>query len=200
MALAFQTPDTVDQTPPVQPLTAHGAYSKKELKKISRAMRTSGLGPTSVYYAGVTAPAIAAGMATVVSAAFERAGWDPYWVFLISSIIASMSGISWYLIFMRLSYRHGYGRSTESKQETQVEIGLDVIFWTRGAVRTQVLWSGISSIECRKTFIHIAVADGEDVVLPKGWFGGKSEMRVFFEKLQAVRNAALGETGSEKSV
>ena len=110
MLRAVSSPSSEDDLQADQVLSAGGSYKQRELKRIARRMRRSVLGPTSVYYAGVTAPAIAAGMATVCSAAFSRAGWDPYWVLMASAIMASMAGISWYLIFMRLAYRHGFGR------------------------------------------------------------------------------------------
>jgi len=50
-----------------------GTLSEKELKSLARRVRSGHIGPTSVYYAGVTAPAIAAGMASLVAAVLYQA-------------------------------------------------------------------------------------------------------------------------------
>lgn len=174
-----------------EPLQASGLISKRELRKITRKMRSSILGPTAIYYAGVTAPAIAAGMATVAAATFERAGWSAYWVLLISGIIASMAGISWYLIFMRLAYRHGVGRSSEAATETRFEADEAGLFWRRGGVSTRVSWEGVSGIRVRPGFIQILIEDSGDIVLPKSWFDGKTAMVSFADQLQLMKSAAL---------
>lgn len=163
--------------------SAGGFVTQKDLKKITRKMRSSVLGPTAVYYAGVTAPAISAGLATVVGAALERAGWSEYWVLLTSAIVAAMGGISWYLIFMRLSYRHSIGRSTESESETSFEADAIGIFWTRGDVKTRVGWEGVKSIEVHRSFIQVGIIDTADVVLPKSWFKNRKEMKKFAEAI-----------------
>ena len=127
-------------------LRVGGTVSQKQMKKLARRVRSGRVGPTSVYYAGVTAPAIAAGMSTIVSASLERAGVDPYWTLLSASLVAAMAGITWYLIFMRWSYRHSYGRTSEVGKHTDVEVDEAGIFWTRGHIRTRVAWDGISDI------------------------------------------------------
>lgn len=167
----------------IEPLSIQGAMKRKELKKITRSMRSSILGPTAVYYAGVTAPAIAAGMATVAAAAFERAGWSEYWIFLISGIIASMAGISWYLIFMRLSYRHASGRSAETDEETEFQVDEVGLFWRRGAASTRVSWEGVIEILQKRNFIHVRIQDTGDFALPKSWFESRKAMKAFADEM-----------------
>lgn len=166
-----------------------GTISSRELRKITRRMRSSILGPTAIYYAGVTAPAIAAGVTTVAGSAFARAGWTDYWVILVSAIIASMAGISWYLIFMRLSYRHGAGRSSERIVDTVVEATSSGLSWQRGDVSSQINWAGISGIRPRKSFIQISVTDATDLILPLSWFGSRDDMQTYAEKLDSIRLA-----------
>lgn len=178
-----------DLQQPSEGLKASGFVTQKELKKITRVMRTSVLGPTAVYYAGVTAPAIAAGMATVVGAALNRAGWIDYWVLLTSGIVASMAGISWYLIFMRLSYRHSFGRSTELETKTEFEADELGLFWARGDVKTRISWHGIGNIHVHGGFIQIEVTDAGDVVLPKSWFPSRKDMQDFGESLKTLWHA-----------
>ena len=77
-ALPQSSPET-EQPDGTDRLVVSGRMSQKELKRITRRMRSSILGPTAIYYAGVTAPAISAGMATVVASVLERAGWRSGW-------------------------------------------------------------------------------------------------------------------------
>ncbi|MFC6197942.1 hypothetical protein [Ponticaulis profundi] len=187
MLRAVSSPSSEDDLQADQVLSAGGSYKQRELKRIARRMRRSVLGPTSVYYAGVTAPAIAAGMATVCSAAFSRAGWDPYWVLMASAIMASMAGISWYLIFMRLAYRHGFGRGTEKNETTNMRFDWQGVTWERGQMRAEVAWPGISGIDLKKSFIHVRVIDGEDLILPRSWFQRRTDMKDFADKLTRMR-------------
>lgn len=180
-----------DTTPRFEPLSIRGAMKRKELRKITRNMRSSILGPTAVYYAGVTAPAIAAGMATVAAAAFERAGWSDYWNFLISGIIASMAGISWYLIFMRLAYRHATGRSTETQEDTEFQADEVGLFWRRGAASTRVSWEGVTAIIPKRNFIHIRILDTGDFALPKSWFSSRKAMKAFADQLTDLKQAVM---------
>ncbi len=168
-------------------LKISGKLTVKELKRITRNMRSSILGPTVVYYAGVTGPAITAAMATVVAAALARAGWAENWVLMISAIVASMAGISWYLIFMRLSYRHAPGRSSEATLETFFEADDAGICWQRGAVQTRIAWSGIEEIVVKRSFIQIRARGVSDMFAPKSWFENRAAMKVFGEKLNNLR-------------
>lgn len=181
-----------DEMPPAggNSVRISGTLDSKALKQATRKLRSGSVGPTSVYYAGVTAPAISAGMATIVRASLERAGWMPYWIFMVSSIVAAMSGISWYLIFMRISYRHSYGRSTETGEETWFEADAEGIFWSRGAIRSRILWAGVEDIRALKKFIHVKIRDGEDLILLRTWFESAKHMDAFVQRLQALKAEA----------
>ena len=177
------------------PLAIGGELTNKDLRKFAEKARSGNIGPTSVYYAGVTSPAIAAGMASLVSSSLERAAWSDYWVLMTSSLIAAMSGITWYLIFMRWSYRHSFGRATESSVRTDLEADELGIFWTRGAVKSRITWDGIVSVERTGKFIRIRVRDSEDLVIPSRWFADKNARNDLFERLQAC----LSTYGSKNS-
>ena len=178
--------------PPKLPaLHFSGTVSQKQMKKLARRVRSGRVGPTSVYYAGVTAPAIAAGMASIVSASLERAGVEPYWVLMCSSLVAAMSGISWYLIFMRWSYRHSYGRSSELGKQTDVEVDEAGVFWTRGSIRTRISWDGISDISGDRNFIRLQVRDGDDVLIPTNWFEQRKDRKSALTLLREYREHAL---------
>ena len=155
-------------------LKVGGVYSQKQMKRFTRAMRKSFLGPTTVYYAGVSAPAIAAGVATVCGASFERAGWSSYWVVMISSLIAAMSGICWYLVFMRLSFRNSVSRSAEIEARTDVVIKPDHIVCVRGDVSTSIGKNAIIGVSKKKDFLYIQVSGSNDISLPKDWFSSNT--------------------------
>ena len=166
-----------------------GKIKRKELRTLARHVRTGHVGPTSVYYAGVTAPAIAAGMATLVAASLDRAHWPEIAVFQASSIVAAMAGISWYLIFMRWSYRHSYGRGTELEFETQVRVDETGVYWSRGAMDVTIGWHGVTDVKFEKKFIRICVKDGDDVILPNSWFAKRSEKKETYQRLKGLLEA-----------
>lgn len=182
------TPES-EPSPTVEAVKIGGELRPRDVRDFARKVRSGNIGPTSVYYAGVTAPAIAAGMSSVVSGILERAGWSDYWTFMSSSLLAAMAGICWYLIFMRWSYRHGFGRATESSVRTDLEADELGVFWTRGAVRTRVTWDGVTGIERAGKFIRVIVHDGEDLIIPSRWFVNGKAKRDTFQKLTEMRAA-----------
>ena len=93
-------------------LSISGALSKRDAKRLTNAIRSGTVGPTTLYYAGVTAPIIAAGMALISRSALDKIDVSAYWVTMLSALAAAMTGIVWYLIFMRWSYRRSRIRST----------------------------------------------------------------------------------------
>lgn len=173
------------------PLRLSGAIKKKELRSLTRKVRSGHVGPTSVYYAGVTAPAIAAGMATLVAASLNRAEMHEMVVFQASSIVAAMAGISWYLIFMRWSYRHDLGRGSELATETEVTADELGVYWSRGAMKTRIDWSGITDVRYERNFVRICVRDGDDVILPNSWFEKRSDKKAAYHRLKALRDGTL---------
>lgn len=181
--LAQSPSQTVADDVPRAPFVIDGQLTSKQVRKLVRSIRTGQVGPTSVYYAGVTAPAIAAGMAAVVSASLDRAGWGNEQVWFCASLVAAMAGISWYLIFMRLSYRHSYGRGSEHESKTHLEADELGVFWTRGALRVRVDWFGVSDIDLKRDHIRIAIPDGQDVLVPKAWFENRKAMNAAHEQL-----------------
>lgn len=162
-----------------------GKLKRKQLRSLAKKVRTGLVGPTSVYYAGVTAPAIAAGMATVVSAALTRAHWHEMAVLQASSIVAAMAGISWYLIFMRWSYRHSYGRGTELESDTHVRLDESGVHWARGAMNVSISWDGISDVKNEAKYLRLCVTDGDDVILPNSWFDKRRDKKAIYQRLKS---------------
>jgi len=178
------SPSAVDAEAPFR---VSGELGEKQIKQLARRVRRGHVGPTSVYYAGVTAPAITAGMATIVGASLSRAGVAGEWVVITSSLVAAMAGITWYLIFMRWSYRHSYGRSSELRKTTHIEADELGVYLTRGTIRTRISWDGIDSIATDMKFSRLHVLDGDDVLIPSAWFKNGKERKAAIAHLRALK-------------
>ena len=123
-----------------EPLTVTGLLTEKDVRKLTRLARGGTVGPTAVYYAGVTAPIISASMSVLMRNAMIMVGASPHWQWLIAAFVAAFAGIAWYLIFIRWSYRHAHGRGTETKLETCIALEEDGLVIRRGGHHTSRVW------------------------------------------------------------
>jgi hypothetical protein len=180
-------------------LTIAGTLSKGDAKKLTNAMRGSTVGPTTLYYAGVTAPVIGAGMALVAQAALHMLNVGEYWETMLSAIFAAMAGICWYLIFMRWSYRQRHGRASETSQETQVTLCEAYVSVKRGEVETRIGWAAIKSVHDKGSYTLLDVDGAATIMLPKKWFGKDKAARKAF--IARVKQGMSGEWPvAEKSI
>ncbi|MEL6857443.1 MAG: YcxB family protein [Pseudomonadota bacterium] len=163
--------------------TISGALKKRDAKRLTNAIRGSTVGPTTLYYAGVTAPVIGASMALLSQTALERINASEYWTFMLSALLAAFAGIAWYLIFMRWSYRHQHGRDGEMAQTTEVEIADDVLIVRRGLIETRIQWDAIEQIKSTRSYTLILFDGAEPVMLPHDWFGEKTACEIFMKRL-----------------
>lgn len=168
-----------------------GTLTEKEVRRALSSRRSQTIGPTTVYYSGVTAPIISAGMALFSKTALENAGMELTWAILVSSIIAAFAGISWYLIFMRLASRQSFGRDSETELTTEVlitEMGLIV---RRGGVETHIASDAVEGVEDMKRHVHVLISSAPDIVLPHRWFASDSDRGEFVAALEKVSSARL---------
>ena len=170
-------------------LTVSGTLSKKDLKRLTGATRSGTVGPTTVYYAGVTAPIISAGIAIFARTAFVRAGLSDYWVYLLSALIAAFSGVSWYLIFMRWSYRQTHGRGDERDATTVLTTTETALVLERGHVRSEIGWPAIQEVRRGRRFIALIVDGSDTVLIPDHWFGKDKDRRDAFHDVLRTRAA-----------
>lgn len=149
-------------------------------------MRTGTVGPTTVYYAGVTAPIISAGVGVFARQMLSGANiFSGYWLWTISTFIAAFAGISWYLIFIRWSYRNTYGRGDETETETHVKFDENGLTVTREHVTSKIDWQGVREVRKSKGFSAIITEGSYPVLIPDHWFGGDSTaMKSFYEKIE----------------
>ena len=161
-----------------------GKLSKKDLKQLTGATRKGTVGPTTVYYAGVTAPIISAGVAVFARNLLQYANYiSSYWLLFISTLIAAFAGICWYLIFMRWSYRSRYGRGDEINTQAQVEISQDALIVSRNHVTTRIAWAGVREVQRKNGRLTILVDAGHAILIPDNWFGGDNAARDNFHNI-----------------
>ena len=166
-------------------LSISGQLNTPDLKRLVSATRSATVGPTALYYAGVTGPIISAGMALTSQKAFELAGMTSYWQWLLSAIIAAMSGIVWYLIFMRWSYRHQHGRARELSTETTLMLADKWLGIRQGRVETRLDWSTLIDAETSRTYTLLRFDGADPVILPHRWFhDDKAALDAFLSRLR----------------
>jgi hypothetical protein len=167
------------------PLRISGLLREKDVKRLTRLTRGGSVGPTAVYYAGVTAPVISASTAVMFREAMRMAGLSDYWQWFVSAIVAAMAGICWYLIFIRWSYRHKFGRGTELTLATDISLGDEAITVQRGGIETRIAWSCVQSVVAGRGHVAVKVNGSDSLIIPDAWFGkDKANRTAFISRLQ----------------
>lgn len=167
-----------------------GTLSKKDIRRLTRASRSGTVGPTTVYYAGVTAPIISAGVAVFSRRLLQDADFiNAYWLWFISAFIAATAGIAWYLIFMRWSYRNTHGRGDEISALTEIDITELALIVRRGHIKTMIAWQGIRELSTNGKHTALHIDNSDSIIIPHHWFGkDKAARKAFFEVLQDAVN------------
>ena len=166
-----------------------GQLTPKDVKRLSSLTRSGTVGPTAVYYAGATASVISAGMALMAKAAFELAGFTPYWQWFLSALLAAMAGIVWYLIFTRWSYRHSHGRALETEVATEIELVDTGLVIRRGPVETRIQWDGIADVRDTRKHTLVTFVGADALIVPDSWFNGdKAALKTFQDRLKRAGN------------
>lgn len=179
----FLTPADTGPERPV--LTASGQLSDRDMKRLVSQTRSSNIGPTALYYAGVTAPVISAGMALVSRNILGETPITDYWTWMISSLLAAMAGISWYLIFVRWSYRHHHGRASEIESVTAIDLAPSGLHIRRGAVETRIGWRAVETVRTGRRHTLITFRGADPLLVPDSWFGrDRQAARAFKDRLK----------------
>ncbi|MEQ9314298.1 MAG: YcxB family protein [Henriciella sp.] len=166
-------------------LSIGGQLRDKDMKRLISRTRSANIGPTALYYAGVTAPVISSGVALTVKHMIDSAGFTTYWIWLISSLIAALAGISWYLIFVRWSYRHHHGRASELDAETHIDLLPSGLHIRRGEVETRIGWSAVEAVQQTRRDTLITFRGADPLLVPDKWFGkDKAAATAFRARLQ----------------
>jgi hypothetical protein len=166
-------------------LLVSGLLSERDLKRLTQLTRSSMIGPTALYYAGVTAPIISASMSVLVREVMRNAGLNVNLQYLIAALVAAMAGISWYLIFMRWSYRSNLGRGTELVEKTEVEISEAALMIRRGGIESRINWKNIEKIKTSGQATALIIRGADAVLIPHAWFEGeKAQQKAFLTALK----------------
>ena len=168
-------------------MSISGSLTKKDLKRLTGTTRSGTVGPTTVYYAGLTAPIISAGVTVITRAQFANAGFSTYWIWLLSAFVAAFAGISWYLIFMRWSYRQTHGRAEELAEVTNLDITDEALIVRRGHVVSHIGWRAISELRRGRSFLAIIIDGSPTILVPDHWFDKESDQRQAFQNLLEAR-------------
>ena len=168
-----------------EPLSVAGLLTEKDVRKLTRLARGGTVGPTAVYYAGVTAPIISASMSVLMRNAMEMAGASPYWQWFASAMCAAFAGIAWYLIFIRWSYRHSHGRGTETTRETCIALEDDGLIVRRGGIETRASWSSVTRVTSSGGHVSVQLDGAAPLIIPNAWFGkDKAARQAFLARLK----------------
>jgi hypothetical protein len=168
-----------------EPLTVTGLLTEKDVRKLTRLARGGTVGPTAVYYAGVTAPIISASMSVLMRNAMVMVGASPYWQWLVAALVAAFAGIAWYLIFIRWSYRHAHGRGTETRLETSIALEEDSLVVRRGGIETRAAWSSVTDVAASGGHVTLRLDGAAPLIIPNAWFGkNKTARQAFLARLK----------------
>lgn len=162
-------------------LKISGLLGEKDVRRLTRLTRGGAVGPTAVYYAGVTAPIISASMSMMVREAMRNVGLSPYWQWFIASLVAAFAGIVWYLVFIRWSYRHKLGRGTEMTLETTVSVTDDGLTVSRGPIQTSIGWTAIRQVSVVRTHTAVDIRGADALIIPNSWFDTDKAARKEFQ-------------------
>lgn len=168
-------------------VSAAGYISPKQLKKFISQRRTRGLGPTTIYYAGVVAPVISASTFTLFESFFIQQSVQPKWTHLFATLLAASAGLSWFLIFNRLAQRSSLGRDEEVSKNCDIKIDATGILVEREHIQNTIEWPAIVDIRTTKHYIAFIVEGANDFFIPSDWFNSREEMMEAAKKIAALR-------------
>ena len=163
-----------------EPYAVAGLLTEKDVRKLTRLTRGGTVGPTAVYYAGVTAPIISASMSVLMRNAMGMVGASPYWQWLVAALVAAFAGIAWYLIFIRWSYRRAHGRGNETTQETRIMLTDDSLVVQRGGIETRASWACVGEVATSGGYAIVPLQGADPLIIPNAWFGKDKAMRQAF--------------------
>ncbi len=163
-----------------QTLSVSGQLRPKDLRRLTKVTRGGTVGPTALYYAGVTAPIISASLALAVKELAAVADFTPYWQLMVPAFAAAFGGIAWYVIFTRWAYRHRAGRGTEGELETGITANAAGLCVRRGDVETRIGWPAVTGLAAGNRYLAISVRGTDALIIPDTWFGGDRAARDAF--------------------
>ena len=178
-------------------VVATGLLTEADVKRLAGLSRGGVVGPTAVYYAGVSAPVITASTALLTRQSLNTVGMSDYWQLLLSALIAALAGIAWYLIFIRWAYRHRFGRGTEVTIKTEITVCPKGLSVSRGEIETRIGWPAVSRIDTLRKDTVLTIDGADALIIPNKWFGDDIVARERFQN--AVRRGAEASSPRSKA-
>ena len=171
-----------------KPLILTGKLSEKDQRKLLKAVQGDSIGPTTLYYAGVTAPVIGAGMAVLGRTTLVDAGLSQeYWLALFSAIFAAVAGVVWYLIFVRWSIREIDRLGTHENYTKEIILEESHLTLKRQKVETRIELTDIRDISDKNEAIMIRFESAAPIYIPSSWFQDDGALReTFINRLKVV--------------
>jgi hypothetical protein len=157
-----------------------GRLSAPDLKRLSQLERSGSIGPTTVYYAGLTAPVIVSSIALVTAASLRNAGMGGLGQHILAGFIAALAGICWYLIFIRWSDSRRFSRAIEEQGEVSLRASHEGLELRRGHTLVHIAWAGVREIRETRRYILLLADGAGDVLVPGKWFGTDTGARQAF--------------------
>ncbi len=167
------------------PLLVAGRLSAADAKRLREKSRGTAVGPTTIYYAGVSAPVVSAGVALLVRQNLAGSGLSDNGMGLVSAVVAAMAGLSWYLIFMRWSDSRADTHDAKTTAETRIEVADGGLRVVRGAIETHVGWSAVRDVQRTRRALFIGVEDARSIIIPMDWFDTDGDAAAFETALRA---------------
>ncbi|ACT60732.1 YcxB family protein [Hirschia baltica] len=168
-------------------ISASGYISPQQLKKFIKTRRSNGLGPTTIYYAGVAAPVISASTLNLFETFFSQYNISDYTVMMLSMFFSASAGLSWFLIFNRLAERQKSARDNEITQAQSFKIDASGILLNRKNIESKIEWPAIVDIRTTKHYIAFIVEGANDFFIPVDWFKDRDQMKEATNKIAALR-------------
>ena len=170
----------MSEAPDHDPVEISGQLSARDLKRLKRLARSGSIGPTTVYYAGLTAPFVVSSIALVTASALRNAGMGGMGQQILAGLIAALTGICWYLIFMRWADNRELSRTIEQQGGVSLRANEEGLELYRGHALIRIAWPGVRGIRETRQYVLLQADGAGYVLVPGKWFKGDIAARQAF--------------------
>ncbi len=176
----------MNDAPACEYVEISGRLEASDLKRLAQVSRSGSIGPTTVYYAGLTAPVIVSSMALLTAIALSEIGIGGLGQQVLAGFIAAMTGICWYIIFIRWASHREYGRAAEEQGDVSLRANDQGLELRRGHTLVQVGWAGVREIKEARNYVLLRAEGAGGVMVPGKWFhGDKGARQAFTDYIKA---------------
>lgn len=160
-------------------ISVSGQFSQRQLHDMSRHFQNRTIGLTTLYYAGVCAPVVTAGIHVYITHILQPAGFSGLTIALIASVFAALSGLVWFFIFTRWIGQADTGRSGD-KVDTEIILGDTGIILKKQHVETHINWLGLNGVSRLKDATVLKFTTHAPLCISDAWFNEDLKARAAF--------------------